>query len=194
MIAIIDYGAGNLKSIHKAVEKSGGSAVITSDRETVESASAVILPGVGAFETAIINLKPFSDYLIKTDVPVLGICLGMQLFADESEEGGLHRGLGVIEGRVVRFPEWVGKIPHMGWNAVKTAADHPLFNGIKEGYFYFVHSYYFKTDERNIIGTTEYGIEFASAVARDNFMGVQFHPEKSGRNGLRVLENFLEMI
>ncbi len=193
MIAIIDYGAGNLKSIHKAVEKTGGRAIVTSDKEIIESADAIILPGVGAFETAIRNLKPFSGYLIKTDVPVLGICLGMQLFAEESEEGGLHRGLGVVEGRVMRFPEWVGKIPHMGWNLVKTAG-HPLFHGIKEGYFYFVHSYYFKTDEKNIIGTTEYGIEFASAVAKDNFMGVQFHPEKSGKNGLKVLENFLEMI
>ncbi len=193
MIAIIDYGAGNLKSIHKALEKVGGKVTITSDPEIVESADAIVLPGVGAFETAINNLKPFIDHLVKADVPVLGICLGMQLFAEESEEGGLHKGLGVIDGRVIRFPEWVGKIPHMGWNLVKTA-EHPLFEDIDVAYFYFVHSYYFKTDEKNTIGTTEYGLEFASAVAKGNFMGVQFHPEKSGKNGLRVLENFVGLI
>ncbi len=193
MIAIIDYGAGNLKSIYKAVEKTGGKAVITTERDVIESADAIILPGVGAFETAIKNLGSVSDYLTRTDVPVLGICLGMQLFADESEEGGLHKGLGVIEGRVIRFPDWVGKIPHMGWNLV-SAADHPLFEGVGKEYFYFVHSYYFKTDERYVIGTAEYGIVFPAAVARDNIMGVQFHPEKSGKNGLRVLENFGDMI
>ncbi len=193
MIAIVDYGAGNLKSILKAVEKAGGKAVVTSERVIIESADAIILPGVGAFETAIRNMGPISEYLIKADVPVLGICLGMQLFADESEEGGLHKGLGIIRGRVIRFPDRVGKIPHMGWNLV-IATEHPLFEEIKEGYFYFVHSYYFKTAESNVIGVTEYGIEFPSAVARDNIMGVQFHPEKSGKNGLRVLENFVSMI
>ncbi len=193
MIAIIDYGAGNLKSISKAVEKLGKNVVITSERESIESADGIILPGVGAFETAIKNLEPFADYLRNTDVPVLGICLGMQLFADESEEGGLHKGLGIIDGRVIKFPEWVGKIPHMGWNVVN-AEDHPILDGVDGRYFYFVHSYHFKTDKENIIGTTEYGIEFASAVAKDNFIGVQFHPEKSGKNGLTVLKNFIEMI
>jgi len=190
VIAIVNYGAGNLKSISKGVEKVGGKAIVTSGLEKLESADAIILPGVGAFETAIKNLAPFSEYIKKTDVPVLGICLGMQLFATVSEEGGLHEGLDIIQGRVVRFPEWVGKIPHMGWNRVEFE-EHELFEGVESNYFYFVHSYYYTTSNNYVIGYTEYGIRFPSVISRDNFIGVQFHPEKSGKNGLKVLRNFV---
>lgn len=193
MIAIINYGAGNLKSISKAVEKTGARVKITSNPEEIVSADAIILPGVGAFETAMKNLGEIKDYLKSAKVPVLGICLGMQLFASLSEEGGLHRGLDVIEGRVVRFPEWVGKIPHMGWNEVYNN-EHPIFEGVDSNYFYFVHSYYFKTSPENVIGWTDYGIRFPSAVQRNNFTGFQFHPEKSGRAGLKLIENFISMV
>ncbi|MBE8540494.1 imidazole glycerol phosphate synthase subunit HisH [Geoglobus acetivorans] len=193
MIAIINYGAGNLRSISKALEKAGAVVKITSELEEIESADAVVLPGVGAFETAINNLQNISDHIKDSKVPVLGICLGMQLFATYSEEGGLHRGLDVIEGRVVRFPKDSGKIPHMGWNEIEPG-DHPIFEGIESRYFYFVHSYYFKTKAENVIAWTEYGIKFPSAVAKGNFIGLQFHPEKSGKNGLKVLENFISMI
>ncbi len=193
MIAIINYGAGNLRSIHKAIERVGGKAKITSDSEDLESADAIILPGVGAFETAIKNLRPFISFLRNAKIPILGICLGMQLFATLSEEGGLHEGLDVIKGRVVRFPKYVGKIPHMGWNEVEFK-DHYIFDGIDGNFFYFVHSYYFDTEDENVIAYTDYGIRFASAVARDNYVGVQFHPEKSGKNGLKLLQNFVENI
>ena len=190
MIAIVNYGAGNLKSISKGIEKVGGKAIVTSNLDELESADAIVLPGVGAFETAIKNISPFSDYIKKTDVPVLGICLGMQLFATVSEEGGLHEGLDVIEGRVVRFPDWVGKIPHMGWNKVEFE-EHELFEGVESNYFYFVHSYYYTTSSEYVIGYTNYGIRFPSVISKDNFVGVQFHPEKSGKNGLKILRNFV---
>ncbi len=193
MIAIINYGAGNLRSIHKAIERVGGKAKITSDSEDLESADAIILPGVGAFETAIKNLRPFISFLRNAKIPILGICLGMQLFATLSEEGGLHEGLDVIKGRVVRFPKYVGKIPHMGWNEVEFK-DHYIFDGIDGNFFYFVHSYYFDTEDENVIAYTDYGIRFASAVAKNNYVGVQFHPEKSGKNGLKLLRNFVDNI
>ncbi|AIY89371.1 imidazole glycerol phosphate synthase subunit HisH [Geoglobus acetivorans] len=193
MIAVINYGAGNLRSISKALEKAGAAVKITSELEEIESADAIVLPGVGAFETAINNLQNISSHIKDSRVPVLGICLGMQLFATYSEEGGLHRGLDVIEGRVVRFPKNSGKIPHMGWNEIEHE-DHPIFEGIESRYFYFVHSYYFNTKAENVIAWTEYGIRFPSAVAKGNYTGLQFHPEKSGKNGLKVLENFISMI
>jgi len=190
VIAIVNYGVGNLKSISKAVEKFDR-VVVTSDVGDIESADGVILPGVGAFCSAMNNLGELKDVIVNLKVPVLGICLGMQLLAEVSEEGGIYEGLGIVKGRVVKFPKHVGKIPHMGWNVVKNE-DHALFEGIKDEYFYFVHSYYFKTSE-GVIATTEYGIEFPSAVAKDNFMGVQFHPEKSGKVGLNLIENFVEL-
>jgi len=192
VIVVINYGAGNLRSITKAIEKIGKKATITNDPETIKAADAVVLPGVGAFETAIKNLKEVIPFLKNTKTPILGICLGMQLFATISEEGGPHRGLDIIPGRVVRFPKSVGKIPHMGWNEVDFD-DHYLFEGIRNRFFYFVHSYYLDTKE-NVIAYTDYGVRFPSAVAKENYVGVQFHPEKSGKNGLKLLENFFENV
>ncbi len=194
MIAVVNYGVGNLKSILKAVEYVGGRAIVTGDAKQIAEADGVILPGVGAFKAAISRLNEMRETIDGLTVPVLGICLGMQLFATESTEGGLHRGLDYIPGRVVRFPNSVGKIPHMGWNTVEIVKDHEIFDGVDDGsYVYFVHSYYMQTDEKFVIARTEYGISFASGVARDNYIGLQFHPEKSGRVGLRMVENFVEM-
>ena len=194
MIAVIDYGVGNIRSIHKAIEFVGGKAVVTKDVETIKNADGLILPGVGAFKAAMQNLKDYVNVIMETDVPILGICLGMQLFATESEERGLHKGLNLIPGRVVRFPNSVGKIPHMGWNRIKIVRYHEILDGVEDGsYVYFVHSYYMQTAEENIITKTEYGIEFTSGVAKDNIVGFQFHPEKSGKVGLRIIENFVRM-
>jgi glutamine amidotransferase len=190
----VNYGVGNLKSISKAINHVGGDAKVTNNPREIENADGIVLPGVGAFKSAMENLKPYSQLITNADVPVLGICLGMQLFATESEEGGLHRGLNLIPGRVVRFPDWVGKIPHMGWNSIKIIKDHEILDGIEDGSFvYFVHSYHFVTDEKFVLTKTEYGIEFVSAVFKDNFIGFQFHPEKSGKVGLRIVENFVKL-
>jgi glutamine amidotransferase len=194
VIAIIDYGVGNIRSIQKAVEFVGGEAVVTSDPAIIEEAEGIILPGVGAFKAAMDELEPFKYLIFNANVPVMGVCLGMQLFATESEEGGLHKGLDVVPGRVVRFPKDAGKIPHMGWNRIKIKKEHPVFEGVKDGsYMYFVHSYYFQTSDQFVLTTTDYGIEFASSVLRDNYIGFQFHPEKSGRDGLRIVKNFVKM-
>ncbi|AEA47499.1 imidazole glycerol phosphate synthase subunit HisH [Archaeoglobus veneficus] len=194
MITIVDYGVGNLRSIHKAIEFVGGNAVVTSDAGVIEEADAIVLPGVGAFKPAMDRLKSFEKLIKDANVPVMGICLGMQLFATESEEGGLYEGLDVIPGRVVKFPADVGKIPHMGWNQIKIHVEHPLLEGVKDGsYVYFVHSYHMKTDSEHVLSTTDYGIEFVSAVFRDNFVGFQFHPEKSGREGLKIIKNFVKL-
>lgn len=194
MIAIIDYGVGNLRSIQKAVEFVGGDAVVTSDPAIIEEAKGIILPGVGAFKAAMMKLKSLENIVKNADVPVMGVCLGMQLFATESEEGGLHEGLDLVLGRVVKFPENVGKIPHMGWNQIRIEKEHPVLNGVKDGsYMYFVHSYYIQTSDEYVLTTTDYGVEFASSVLRDNYVGFQFHPEKSGRDGLKIIKNFVEM-
>lgn len=194
MIAIIDYGVGNIRSIHKAIEFVGGKAIVTKELKEIENADGIILPGVGAFKPAMENLKPYMDVLLNTDVPVMGICLGMQLFATESEERGLHKGLNIIPGRVVRFPKEVGKIPHMGWNQISIAKDHEVLDGVEDGsYVYFVHSYHMLTSDDFVLTRTEYGIEFVSGVCKDNYIGFQFHPEKSGRVGLKIIENFVKM-
>lgn len=194
MIAIVYYGVGNIRSIHKAVEYVGGKAEITSDAETIESADGIILPGVGAFQAAMKELEPLKETIIKAKVPVMGICLGMQLFASESEEDGLHKGLNIIPGRVVRFPKEVGKIPHMGWNQIKVKKDNPLLDGLDGKYVYFVHSYHFVTSSDYVLTTTDYGIEFVSSVEKDNFVGFQFHPEKSGKVGLEIIKRFVELV
>jgi len=194
VIAIVNYGVGNIKSILKAIELVGGRAVVTRDPDDIEKAKGIVLPGVGAFKTAMENMREIEKMIRETDVPVLGICLGMQLFATESEEKGIHRGLNVIPGRVVRFPKEVGKIPHMGWNKIKIVKNHRILKGVKDNsYVYFVHSYYMITEDEYVLTKTEYTIEFASGVFRDNFVGFQFHPEKSGRTGLKIIKNFVDM-
>ena len=194
VIAIVNYGVGNIKSIAKAVEFVGGKAVVTKDVKTIENADGIVLPGVGAFKSAMENLKDYKDIIVNASVPVMGICLGMQLFASESEEGGLYKGLDVIPGKVVRFPEGVGKIPHMGWNRIEIERDHEVLDGVQNGSFvYFVHSYHFKTDDRFVLTKTNYTIDFVSGVLRDNFIGFQFHPEKSGKIGLKIVKNFVKM-
>lgn len=199
MISIIDCEIGNLRSVQKAFEFIGIEAAITSDASKILNSKAVVLPGVGAFRDAIAFLKESSlDEVIRKVVdagtPFLGICLGMQMFADVSEEGGRLEGLGLINGQVVKLPS-TEKIPEMGWNEIKTVTGVPIFKNVPGGArFYFAHSYYFQPDyDRNIAATTHYGVSFASAVYRDNIFGTQFHPEKSGANGLKILKNFAEL-
>jgi imidazole glycerol-phosphate synthase subunit HisH len=205
MIAIVDYGMGNLRSVQKGFEKVGFDAVVTADPKVVLEAERVVLPGVGAFPDCMRNLEQggFVEPLLKViqgGRPFLGICLGLQLLFTESEEFGVHKGLDVISGRVIRFPEGMEengeelKVPHMGWNQLAFRSRPPVFSGIGEGTnVYFVHSYYVKpTDEAVVAATTGYGIEFCAAVWKDNIVATQFHPEKSQEMGLRILKNFGE--
>ena len=201
MIAVIDYQMGNLRSVQKALERVGHEAVVTSDPEVVERADKIVLPGVGAFEDAIAELRrrelvqPIKE-AIDRGKPFLGICLGLQLLFDVSEEGGEFEGLGVIRGRVRRFPDEPGyKVPHMGWNRLKRTADRAIFHDIPgDAHVYFVHSYYVDPeDEAVVAATTDYILPFVSAVARGNLFAVQFHPEKSQRHGLQILKNFAEL-
>jgi len=201
-VAIVDYGMGNLRSAQKGFEKVGIAAVVTSDPGVVRSADAVVLPGVGAFQDCMANLReaglvPPVLEAIEGGKPFLGICLGMQLLMTVSEEFGLHRGLDVIPGRVIRFDQESGlKVPHMGWNRVHCSGDNKLFEGVPEGsYFYFVHSYYVVPEDQSVVsGWTDYGVRFCSAVARGNLFATQFHPEKSHEHGLKILENFGKIV
>lgn len=193
MIVILNYGVGNLKSVLNAIRKVGGTAKVTSEPNEIKNASAIVFPGVGAFRPAIEKIIN-SNYEFP-DVPKLGICLGMQLFATRSFENGIHNGLNYIPGEVVRFPAFVGKIPHMGWNEVRIRKECEILEGIEDGtQFYFVHSYYLKTDEKFVAAKTDYGIVFASVVAFNDCYGLQFHPEKSGNNGLKILSNFIKLV
>ncbi len=199
MISIIDCEIGNLRSVQKAFEFIGIEAVITSDSAEILKSRAVVLPGVGAFRDAIAYLRETSlDAVIRKVVdagtPFLGICLGMQMFADISEEGGRLEGLGLINGQVVKLPD-TEKIPEMGWNEISARPGVPIFKDIPAGArFYFAHSYYFVPDyDGNIAATTYYGLSYASAVYKDNIFGTQFHPEKSGATGLTILRNFAEL-
>ena len=198
MIAIIDYGAGNLRSVVNAITKLGCEPKITSCADEVLSARAVILPGVGAAASTMENLKALRlidpiRHLIADGRPFLGICIGMQILFTGTEEGGWHECLGVIPGQVKRLPSGL-KIPHMGWNQVNWKVSHPVFEGIPdEANFYFVHSYYVDPDDKAMVaGETDYGINICSVVARDNLIGTQFHPEKSGEVGLRIYDNFIK--
>ncbi len=196
MIVIIDYNAGNLRSIYKAVELFG-KAKISQSVEDILSADKIILPGVGNFGSAVKHLLPLKDAIIesiiKDKVPFLGICLGMQLLFEESEEKPGVKGLSVIKGNVVKFRN-VKKLPHMGWNTVKIIKDIELFDGIKDGsYFYFVHSYYVNPKEECIAGETDYYINFPSVIHKENIYATQFHPEKSGKIGLKIIENFVNL-
>ncbi len=201
-IAVVDFGMGNLLSASKALDSAGGNAIVTDSRKIIEGASAVVLPGVGAFSDAMKNLNNLRlvEPLRKAAAsgkPFLGICIGLQLLYTKSEENGAWDGLDIIPGTVVRFPKRKGlKVPQIGWNNVYRTKPCALFKGVKDGsFFYFVHSYYGIPEKRiDIAATTEYGVKFASSVCRDNVLGVQFHPEKSQKAGLTILSNFVKMV
>ena len=201
MIAIIDYGMGNLRSVQKAIEAVGHAATITSDPDEVRHASKVILPGVGAFADAIAHLretglaKAFIE-AVQAGKPCLGVCLGLQLLFDLSEEDGLHAGLGLIPGRIVRFESQPGlKIPHMGWNTLRVRKFSPLLDGLEpESSVYFVHSYYARPDDpADIVAESNHPTPFAAMVSRGNLTGAQFHPEKSQKVGLAMYANFAQL-
>ncbi|HXQ24415.1 MAG TPA: imidazole glycerol phosphate synthase subunit HisH [Candidatus Acidoferrales bacterium] len=197
-IAIIDYGMGNLRSVQKGIERVGFAAEVTRDRVRIEAAAGVVLPGVGAFGACMDNLRAYGlidsvRRVIEHGTPFLGICLGMQLLFEESDEFGPVPGLGIFPGRVVRFADAPGlQVPHMGWNQITKRQDAPHLRGLDDGAFvYFVHSYYVVPADPTLAATsTEYGIEFTSAIARDNVFATQYHPEKSQAVGLKILENF----
>jgi len=202
MITIIDYGMGNLGSIYSMIKKIGGEAVITADAEVIGNATKIILPGVGSFDRAMSNLDNLGlieliQQKADSKIPLLGICLGMQLLASGSKEGVMP-GLGLVPGRVKKFelPQEY-KIPHMGWNTVEYDPTSVMFKGFErfeEVRFYFVHSYYYACDEEQYIkGQTHYGGAFTSVVNKDCIYGVQFHPEKSHKFGMQLLQNFIEL-
>ncbi|MBU0694565.1 MAG: imidazole glycerol phosphate synthase subunit HisH [Candidatus Omnitrophica bacterium] len=213
MIAVIDYGMGNLRSVAKALEAVGAETKVTSNAKDIGEASAIVLPGVGAFARGIENLEkldvlPAMFKAIGEGKPFLGICLGLQLLFTESQEHGIYKGLDIIQGKVKRFRIQDSgfrihdsrlKIPHMGWNTVECKMQNAkckIFENIPDNsYFYFVHSYYVEPRDKDVVvATTEYGTEFTSAVNKDNIWGVQFHPEKSGELGLKILENFVKSV
>lgn len=196
--AIIDYGVGNLRSVEKAFAAAGSSAVVSDDECVLRGADALVLPGVGAFGACMSALRARDfDALVRErvaeGVPLLGVCVGMQMLFEESEEFGRSVGLGLLKGRVRRFDAGL-RVPHVGWNQVRARRRHALFAGIEDGaFFYFVHSYYCETDDaEDAVGETDYGVAYASVVARGRVCGVQFHPEKSQAAGLRLLRNFAE--
>lgn len=197
MICIIDYGMGNLRSVEKAIANVGGEVIVSNKTEDIISADKLILPGVGAIKEAVAELtKSGLDKLIikqvKAGKPILGICLGMQLLMTKSYEDGEYIGLGLIEGEVVKFSA-TNKIPQIGWNDFKVVKDSPFFEGIENPVAYFVHSYYVPYSEKTAAAVTEYGVKYASIVMKDNIIGCQFHPEKSGETGLQLLRNFVRM-
>ena len=202
MIALIDYGAGNLKSVQKAFAHLGEPVTLTADKDEILAAQAAVLPGVGAFGDAMASLNqrglaPVIRSFVETGRPFLGICLGLQLLFEESEESPGVKGLGILKGKVRRFPEDMGlKIPHIGFNSVTWRAGSRLFAGLsREPYYYFVHSYYCFAEARAVIAATaSYGIDFDAAVERENLFAAQFHPEKSGRTGLSTLHNFITAV
>lgn len=200
MIAIIDYDAGNIKSVEKALLLLGQDVVITRDRDEILNADKVILPGVGAFGDAMENLKKYGldlviHEVVERKIPFLGICLGLQLLFEHSDEAPGVAGLGVLEGEILRIPDGDGlKIPHMGWNSLKLQYDGKLFQNLpQESYVYFVHSYYLKAKEEQIVkATTQYSTHIHASVEKDNVYACQFHPEKSSDTGLQILKNFVD--
>ena len=188
----MDYSVGNLKSIEKALKKFGAECIISCERKYLKECDAIILPGVGSFDSAMKSIpKEFLDEI--SDKYILGICLGMQILFERSEEGK-ENGLGLIKGEVKRLRN-VDIIPHMGWNKINIIRDSDIVNGIRNGeYFYFVHSYYCIPREDVTVATCFYGIEFPAIIEKGNIFGTQFHPEKSGKNGLKIIENFLRIV
>ena len=203
-LVVVDYESGNLRSVSRALESCGVTPLLTGDPRELADADAVVLPGVGAGPAAMSALKqrglvePLRDFA-DSGRPFLGICLGLQLLLDWTDEDPGAECLGIVAGNVKRLPDGENgaslKIPHMGWNSVALDEEHPAFGGIDSGsYFYFVHSYYAQPEKKaGVVGTTEYGLPFCSAYARDNVVATQFHPEKSGPVGLRIYRNFVEM-
>ena len=198
-LIVVDYGAGNLRSVAIALRRLGLDPLVTSEPRAVHSADALVLPGVGAAADTMSNLaqrrlvEPIGEY-IASGRPFLGICMGLQVLFSVSEEGGEHHCLDILPGRVKRLPEGL-KVPHMGWNRVCQRCPHPIFDGIgDDAFFYFVHSYYaYPEDSSVVVGETDYGVTFPAVVAKDNIVATQFHPEKSAEAGLRLYENFLRM-
>lgn len=199
MTAIIDYDAGNIKSVQNACRLLGKKTILTRDRETILSADRVILPGVGAFGDAMERIRDYQleeviREVIEKGTPFLGICLGLQLIFEESEESPGVKGLSLLPGKICRFPDKGLKIPQIGWNSVSYPVTSPLFEGVPtDSYFYFVHSYHIPADNPAVIGAAEYGIPFGAAIQKENLFACQFHPEKSSKVGLKLLQNFLEM-
>jgi imidazole glycerol-phosphate synthase subunit HisH len=203
MIAIVDYGMGNLRSVEKGFKKVGIDTIVTSDPKVIDNSGAVVLPGVGAFRDCIRNLTDLSlteavIRSIRKGKPYLGICLGLQVLFSESEEFGVCKGLDVFRGKVVRFKfeSFEGKVPHMGWNNLNIVKKPPILSEITDNsFFYFVHSFYVLPEDKGIIaGTTDYGITFTSMVWKDNIFATQFHPEKSQELGLKILKGFGDFV
>lgn len=199
MIAIIDYGAGNLSSVKKALDYLGAESVITQDKNEILSASHIILPGVGSFADAMKSMEDrgLVDTVrtVASTKPFLGICLGLQLLFEESEESPGVKGLGILSGRIKTIPRTDGlKVPHMGWNSVSVKQSDGIFKGIEDNsYFYFVHSYYLDSSDKSVVAaTTDYGVRIECAVQRDKLFATQFHPEKSSAVGLKLLQNFID--
>lgn len=201
MIAIIDYGAGNIRSVEKALVHLGADVTVTQNPEVLLTADAAVLPGVGSFGDAMNTLRsrdleqPICEF-IASGKPFLGICLGLQILFESSEESPGVSGLGLLKGKITRIPASDGlKIPHMGWNSLSLHGDGELFRNIKgEPYVYFVHSYYLQAEEDIVTAAAEYGVSIHAAVQKNNLMACQFHPEKSGSAGLAMLKNFIDMI
>ncbi len=198
MIAVIDYGIGNLGSVKNALDYLGFDNVITSDKNQILSADKVILPGVGAFGDAIDTFRargfePVLNDFIKTGKPVLGICVGMQMLFEKSYEYGIHEGLGFLKGNIIKFDDVNFKVPQIGWNEIHVTKDNPLLKGLDKKYVYFVHSYHLDSSEFAIANTCYANVTYPSAVNYKNIYATQFHPEKSGEIGLQILKNFGEL-
>lgn len=197
-VSVVNYGVGNLRSVKRGLEKSGAKVLITNNPKDLSKSDAIVLPGVGAFAAAVKNLAPLSGVLeqsVADGKPLFGICLGLQLLFTRSSEGGSTDGLNLISGDIVKLPDSV-KNPQMGWNTIDIVRFHPLLESIQNhSYVYFVHAYVPQPSEQKVImATTEYGVKFPSVITKQNLFATQFHPEKSGKTGLTILENFIKIV